>query len=354
MAPFVKTGGLADVSAALPKALVRLGHRVTVVLPRHAGVPIARGELVGAADVPLDGTSRSAGFFRMRTAAGVDVVFVEYPPFYDRPTPYGHDDDRLRYAFLARAALEYFRLRGDRPDVIHAHDWQAGLVPVYLKASYWDDPILRRTPSVFTIHNVAYQGQFGMDTVALLGLPGHLGSPASPSEYHGGVSYLKGGTVFAEMVSTVSPTYALEIQGPEHGFGFEDVVRSRAGGRRGDPERGGLRRVGPRNDRRIAKRYSAARLGRARRPARRTSCGRSGCPADPGPAAGGRDLAPRLAEGLRHRGRRVVGPAPPTHAHGRPRHRRPRRAGRPGGPRPARPEPLRRPASPTTRPCPTA
>jgi starch synthase len=189
----------------------------------------------------------------------VDVVFVEYPPFFHRPTPYGQPDDRLRYAFLARAALEYFRQVGDRPHVIHAHDWQAGLVPVYLKASYWDDPVLRRTPSVFTIHNVAYQGVFGMDTVGLLGLPRHLASGFA-LEHGGGVSYLKGGTVFAEMVTTVSPTYALEIQGPEHGFGFESVVRSRAEDTVGILNGVDYDEWDPRNDLHLAKRYWSSSL----------------------------------------------------------------------------------------------
>lgn len=228
MAPYVKTGGLADISGALPKALVRLGHRVTVVLPRYRTVAFPPGDFAGSVHVPVDAVARSAGFYRTRTAAGVEVVFVEYPPFFDRPVVYGdYGDNRLRFAFLARAAVEYFRSRGERPSVFHAHDWQTGLVPVYLKAFYWEDPTLYRMPSVFTIHNVAYQGQFGMDTLGLLGLPWNLGS-AQALEYHGGVSYLKGGTVFAEVVNTVSPTYAREIQGPEHGFGFEGVVRLRA------------------------------------------------------------------------------------------------------------------------------
>jgi starch synthase len=227
MAPFVKTGGLADISSALPKALGRLGHRVTVILPCYASIPFPPGEFAGSVHVPVDGLSRSAGFYRRRTTEGVEVVFVEYTPFFDRPAPYGdYGDNRLRFAFLARAALEYFRSRGERPSVFHGHDWQTGLVPVYLKAFYADDPTLHRMPSVFTIHNVAYQGQFAMDTLGLLGLPWNLGTP-SALEYHGSISYLKGGTLFAELVNTVSPTYAREIQGAEHGFGFEGVVRSR-------------------------------------------------------------------------------------------------------------------------------
>jgi starch synthase len=228
MVPFMKTGGLADVSAALPKALVRLGHRVTVVMPRYGSIPFPPGEFVGEFPVSVDAAPRSAGFYRMQTDAGVEVVFVEHTPFYDRPHPYGDADDGLRFAFLARAALEYFRRRGERPSVFHNHDWQSGLVPVYLKAFYWDDPTLHRIPSVFTIHNVAYQGQFGPDILGVLGLPAHLAQPFALG-YGDAISYLKGGAVFAEAVSTVSPTYAVEIQGSEHGFGFEETVRSRAG-----------------------------------------------------------------------------------------------------------------------------
>jgi starch synthase len=227
MAPFVKSGGLADYSAGLPKALVHKGHRVTVVLPRYAGIPFPPGDADGSAEIRVDGEPRSAGFHRTRTREGVDVVFVEYPPFYDRPSIYGEHDDRLRFAFLSRASLEYFRGRGERPSLFHAHDWQTGLVPVYLRAVYADDATIGRTPSVFTIHNVAYQGQFPVDTLALLGLPSSLGT-SSGLEYYGSVSYLKGGTVFADRINTVSPTSAAEIQGPEHGFGFDGIARSRA------------------------------------------------------------------------------------------------------------------------------
>ena len=256
MAPYVKTGGLADVSGALPKALARLGHRVTVVLPRFRQIAFPPGEFAGSVHVPVDAIARSAGFYRARTAAGVEVIFVEYPPFFDRDVIYGdYDDNRLRFAFLARAAVEYFRSRGERPSVFHAHDWQTGLVPVYLKAFYWADPTLYRMPSVFTIHNVAYQGQFGTDTLGLLGLPWNLGSTEA-LEYHGAISYLKGGTVFSEMVNTVSPTYALEIQGPEHAFGFDGVVRTRARDVVGILNGVDYDEWDPQADAHVAKRYS--------------------------------------------------------------------------------------------------
>ena len=258
MGPYVKTGGLADVSAALPKALVRLGHRVTLVLPRYRGIAFPPGEFSGSVHVPVDGIARSAGFYCTRNAADVEVIFVEYPPFYDRDAIYGdYGDNRLRFAFLARAAVEYFRSRGERPSVFHAHDWQAGLVPVYLKGFYWDDPTLHRMPSVFTIHNVAYQGQFGTDTIGLLGLPWNLGT-TDALEYHGSISYLKGGTVFSELVTTVSPTYALEIQGPEHAFGFDGVVRSRARDVAGILNGVDYDEWDPRVDSHLAQKYSPA------------------------------------------------------------------------------------------------
>jgi starch synthase len=255
MGPFVKTGGLADISAALPKALVRLGHRVTVLLPRYASVPFPPGEYAGSARVDVDAIARQADFFRARNDAGVEVVFVEHGPFFDRHQYYGAGDDRLRFAFLARAAVEYFRTRGERPSVVHAHDWQAGLVPVYLKAFYWDEPTLRRLPSVFTIHNIAYQGQFAMDTVSVLGLPWNLAQPFA-LEHFGAVSYLKGGVTFAEMVSTVSPTYAREIQGSEHGYGFDGVISSRADDLVGILNGVDYDEWDPRNDRAIARRYA--------------------------------------------------------------------------------------------------
>ena len=264
MVPFAKTGGLADVSGALPRALARLGHDVTVVLPRYAAMPFPPGDFVGAVHVPVDGAHRSAGYYVAQLEERLQVVFVEHAPFYERPYLYGknsHDysDNHLRFAFLSRAALEYYRSRGRSPDVFHANDWQTGLVPVYLKAFYWDDPALSHTPTVFTIHNLAYQGNFPPETVAVLGLPGHLINDEALG-LHDRVSYMKGGILFSEAVTTVSPQYAQEIQGPELGYALDGALRSRAGDLVGILNGIDYDEWDPQSDAYIAGRYSAQDL----------------------------------------------------------------------------------------------
>ena len=120
-------------------------------VPRYGQIPFPPGEFAGSVHVPADAVHRSSGFYRRPLGRGLSVVFVEHPPLFDRPFLYGHGDDRLRFAFFARAVIEYFRSRGERPDVFHAHDWHTGLLPVYLKSFYWTDPTLYRSPTVFTI-----------------------------------------------------------------------------------------------------------------------------------------------------------------------------------------------------------
>jgi starch synthase len=261
MAPFAKTGGLADVIGALPKALAALGHRVTVFLPRYGSIPFPPGQYLGNTDISLDGVPRDAGYFEIFLDERVRVVFVDYAPFFDRPFPYGdaggdYGDNRLRFAFFARAVLEFFRSRGERPDVFHAHDWQAGLLPVYLKSFYWTDRVLYRSPTVFTIHNLAYQGNFGADTVSVLGLPWHLSAGEAGLEFNGGTSFMKGGLVFSEVVTTVSPQYAREIQGGEMGQGMDGIIRGRAEDLIGILNGVDYDDWDPRNDRHIAQRYS--------------------------------------------------------------------------------------------------
>ena len=232
MAPYAKTGGLADVSAALPKALAARGHEVLCFLPRYGTIAFPPGRFVGSVHVPVDAVHRSAGFYEKELGPNLRVIFVEHPPFFDRQGIYGDangdfGDNEFRFAFFCRAVLEFCRSRGYRPDVVHAHDWQTGLLPVYLKAFYADDPTLYRLPSVFTIHNLAYQGQFAASTIQSLGLPESLATEDA-LEWNGNISYMKGGLLFAEMITTVSPTYAREIQTEEFGVGLESVVGSRA------------------------------------------------------------------------------------------------------------------------------
>ena len=171
--PFAKTGGLADVLGALPPALQRLGWDATVALPRYRGV--SAGTLVDTFPVTVGGYTRDAGFYEAPLASQARALLIDCPDLYDRSGLYGidntdHPDNARRFAFLSRAALEYAARRGTRPALVHAHDWQAGLAPVYLKTLYAAHPVLGGTPSVFTIHNLAYQGVFEPDWLPRLDL----------------------------------------------------------------------------------------------------------------------------------------------------------------------------------------
>lgn len=230
--PLVKTGGLADVVGALPAALAAEGWRSRVLLPAYRGIldqfrsltPVwEHGDLFGGHGVVLAGRH-----------SGLDLLLLDAPHLFDRHGgPYhldGHDhpDNHLRFAALswvgARLAIDG-TAEGWRPDVVHAHDWQAGLVPSYLK--YADSSV----PSVMTIHNVAFQGIFGPDQLDAARLPTWDFHPDA-LEYHGLVSTLKAGLVHAHKVTTVSPTYAEELTTPEFGFGMEGVIADRTA--RGD------------------------------------------------------------------------------------------------------------------------
>jgi starch synthase len=227
--PFAKTGGLADVLGALPRALVRLGHDVDVVMPRYRG--ITAGQPGGLLDVALGRQRETAGVYTTRDD-GVRTVFIDHPAYFDRDYLYGaggHDypDNPERFAFLAQAALNWAAAGGDAYDVFHAHDWQAGLVPVLAGQMFRTQASLTRVPTVFTIHNLAYQGVFDASWLPRLGLGWDL-MRMDAMEYWGRISYLKAGLVFSRLLTTVSPTYAAEIQTPAYGFGFDGIIRERA------------------------------------------------------------------------------------------------------------------------------
>jgi len=228
--PFAKTGGLADVLGALPLALARLGWRVTVALPRYRGVD--DGTLVERFTIPVGGSVFDVGFFEAPLADGARALLVDCPELYDRDALYGvgnvdYPDNARRFALLVRAALEFAGRSGSGPAVVHAHDWQAGLAPVYLKTLYATHPVLAGMPTVFTIHNLAYQGLFEPDWLPRLDLPWSLFTPEQ-LEFWGRISFMKGGINQSEMVTTVSARYAEEIQTPAFGAGFDGILRRRS------------------------------------------------------------------------------------------------------------------------------
>ena len=233
--PFSKTGGLADVLGALPIALGKLGHRVTVVTPMYRGTQVQGTET--ALLVPdVGGLASETRVVEQLLAPNVKAVLIDRPELYDRDSIYGaggdYPDSPRRFGFLCKAALEY-AIRAHEPyDVLHGHDWQAGLAPVYLRTRYANEPKLRGLASVFTIHNLAYQGTFPFDWLAPLGLGLELTS-IDALEFWGQISFLKGGIVFSDRITTVSPTYAREIQTEEYGAGFEGVLAARAKDLRG-------------------------------------------------------------------------------------------------------------------------
>jgi starch synthase len=227
-APLVKTGGLADVVGALPGALAAQGWAVRILLPGYPGVMRALEAAEHLTDWP-DLLGQPARLVAAR-AAGLELLVLDCPPLFDRPggpyiTPEGRDwpDNDLRFAALCLAAARVCAgVGGWAPEVVHLHDWQAGFVPVYLRAAGL------RVPSVLTIHNMAFHGLTGAGRMAALGLPA-AGFVLEGFEYWGHVSALKAGLTGATRLTTVSPTYARELASPEFGMGLEGVIRARAG-----------------------------------------------------------------------------------------------------------------------------
>jgi len=232
VAPFAKTGGLGDVAAALPRALAahnsgHVGHDVRVVMPMYGRIKgVEKAELV-IREVNLDLGGNRVVFSVYATVlpgTTVPIYLVSCPGLYGRRGIYTTDhDEHLRFALLSWAALVICQRLGFRPDIVHANDWQTGLVPVYLQEVFKARSGWERTRSIYTIHNIAYQGMFGAEVMRLTGLPGWLFNHKQ-LEFHGQFNFLKSGIVFADAVNTVSPTYAREIQTAEFGCGLEGLL----------------------------------------------------------------------------------------------------------------------------------
>ena len=257
--PFSKTGGLADVVEALPKALVATGHEVAVVLPRYRGNK-ASAVVLPSLTIPMGDALRFPAIADGAVVAGVRYYFVDDPEYFDRAQLYAaqgkdYPDNAERFAEFSKAAIEVAKHVWP-PDVIHCHDWQAALVPVLLRTLYASDPLLRGVPVVFTVHNMGYHGLFPREILRRVGLPEKL-FQMDALEFYGKVNYLKGGLVFADYVTTVSRKYAQEIQTPEYGHGLDGVMRRRADRLRGILNGVDYAAWSPEEDAFTAARYSA-------------------------------------------------------------------------------------------------
>ncbi|MCU0579096.1 MAG: glycogen synthase GlgA [Desulfobacterota bacterium] len=236
VAPFSRAGGLADVSQALPLYVSRLGHEVRVVTPKYRlAQPLkpALKPLEVTLEVPISWMKKPARVFQASLREGVPVYLIGRDDLYDREGLYGNEygdyqDNAERFIFFSRAVLELCAALPWSPDVIHCQDWQTGLIPVYLKTLYRAQPQLQNTASLFTIHNLGYQGLFWHYDLHLTGLGWELFTPQG-LEFFGKINLMKGGIIFADILNTVSPTYRKEILTPENGFGLEGVLQGRGG-----------------------------------------------------------------------------------------------------------------------------
>jgi starch synthase len=227
--PFAKTGGLADVAGALPKALAALGHEVRVALPKYAGLDPKKinSERVGDAfDVPLGAKSVSVRMEVSEAIPGVEGYLVDSPEHFARKQLYSEPDDAERFALFCRAVLEFLRRQDWRPQVIHVNDWQTGLLPVYLKTRYRNEAALAPIATLYTIHNLAYQGIFSPEALGKIGLDRSVFT-MDGLEFYGQVNLMKGGILFADLLSTVSETYSRQIQTADYGERLEGVLAKR-------------------------------------------------------------------------------------------------------------------------------
>ncbi|PTL35166.1 glycogen synthase GlgA [Candidatus Methylomirabilis limnetica] len=233
--PFAHTGGLGDVAGALPKALSRLGHDVRLIMPLYRSVEVERHRLdvvTKGIEVPATSGPQAVDLLEGRLSNGMRVYFVRHDPSFNRtglyqsPSAEDYPDNAERFALFCRAVLEVCRAVSFQPEVLHAHDWQTALLPVYLKTTLQTDPFFQQTATVFTIHNMGYQGLFPPEVLPRLLLPLELFTPAG-LEFYGKGNLLKGGLLFADLLTTVSRRYSQEIQTAERGFGLDGILRER-------------------------------------------------------------------------------------------------------------------------------
>ncbi len=231
--PYAKTGGLADVAGSLPPALKKLGHDVRVILPKYSCTESQPMEPLNLELEVASGRNKNKGtLFEGKLSEGIPVYLIENDEFFDRKHLYGepgseYPDNAERYAFFCRTVLEACKTLDFQPDIIHCNDWHTGLIPAYLKTIYSKNPWYSQIRTLFSIHNIGYQGNFSIEKFPATGLPESLSGP-NGIEYYGQISFLKSGLLLSDGLSTVSPTYCKEIQTVEWGFGMEGILHSRS------------------------------------------------------------------------------------------------------------------------------
>ena len=230
--PFAKTGGLGDVSAALPLALKQQGHDVRVIIPKYRSIGQSKRSIKPTGltlTVPIGPDMKSGELHEGRLNRTVPVYFVGQDGYFDREGFYGNaegefPDNAERFIFFARAVLESCKALDFQPDIIHCNDWQTGLIPCYLKTTFASDPFFKNTRSVYSIHNLGYQGNFEKRYLPMTHLPWSVFTMEGV-EFYGCFNFMKAGLVYADRLATVSKTYSKEILTPENGFGMDGVLR---------------------------------------------------------------------------------------------------------------------------------
>lgn len=266
--PFAKSGGLADVAGSLPGALKKAGVDVRVIMPFYGSIRNKNYRirpLIKDLSVPVSGMHLKAGVFQTRTEDRVPVYLIEREDLYERPNLYGnysgdYYDNLERFSFFCHASILTALKLGFRPDIIHTHDWQTGLIAPLLKGYYSDEAFFSATKTVFTIHNMGYQGIFNENRLPATGLENAGYFHPDGFEYWGNLNLLKSGIVYSDIITTVSPTYAAEIQTKEYGMGMEGVLESRKDRLFGILNGIDYKIWNPSTDKNIPKNYSLKRL----------------------------------------------------------------------------------------------
>jgi starch synthase len=253
VSPFAKTGGLADVAGSLPKALALKGNDIRVVMPKYKGIDVCTNYI---ADFPVQmGGKKETCIVRETETANFPLYFIDNYNYYDKDGIYGHFDDGERFIFFCKAVLEMLPKINFQPDIIHCNDWHTGPICMLLKEHYYKKSFYSSIATVFTIHNLEYQGNFPKDIIKTFNINEDIFTPEK-AEFYGGFSFMKAGIVYADLINTVSGMYAKEIQTPEYGERMDGLLRKRSKDLYGIVNGINYEEFNPESDTQIFKNYS--------------------------------------------------------------------------------------------------